>query len=276
VNAWQESFAVTLLALAGVGLGHWFSRLPRWYWTLGYFIPLLLLFLLWLPGQINVLFFAPPFSWLTAGRTEYAIAGVITTTILTTPLSRVTQPRLRGLVMAFMLVVSLFGSILPFAGPALIRGYLAGLKTNVDKDGVCLQSNDYNCGPAAAVTSLRRLGLPAEEGQLAIWAHTSSVAGTAPDVLAEAIADHYTAQGLRVEYRFLGKISELKGVESLAVIRYGFMVDHYVAVLELDERTITVGDPLVGRRIVNHEEFEKEWRHSAVILRRQSPAKSRQ
>ena len=50
-----------------------------------------------------------------------------------------------------------------------------------------MQSNGYNCGPAAAVTALRRLGLPAEEGELAILAHTSSAAGTSCDTLCTAI-----------------------------------------------------------------------------------------
>jgi hypothetical protein len=55
-------------------------------------------------------------------------------------------------------------AIVPFLAPAFNRGYLAGLKTRIDADGVCRQSSEYTCGPAAAVTALRKLGLPAEEG----------------------------------------------------------------------------------------------------------------
>ena len=44
-NPWLESAAVTLLAVAGVLLGRWFSRLPQPYWAFGYFIPLALVFI---------------------------------------------------------------------------------------------------------------------------------------------------------------------------------------------------------------------------------------
>jgi hypothetical protein len=56
----------------------------------------------------------------------------------------------------------------------------------VDGDGVCRQSSHYTCGPASAVTVLRKLGLPAEEGEIAILSHTSALTGTEPDVLAKA------------------------------------------------------------------------------------------
>lgn len=70
----------------------------------------------------------------------------------------------------------------------------------------CLQSNDYNCGPAAAVTALRKLGLPAEEGEIAILAHTSSATGTPPDVLARALQDRYEKEGLASHYRIFHRV----------------------------------------------------------------------
>jgi uncharacterized protein len=269
MSAWLETLGVTLLVLGGVALGRWFSRLPKWYWALGYLLPLGLLIGVGLPNWWHRLCFVPPFSWLTAGRTEYALAGLITTLILTTPLSRLSTARLRGLVVTFMVLVVVMADVLPFLGPALVRGSQSRLLTKVDGDGVCLQSNSYNCGPAAAVTALRRLGLPAAEGEMAILAHTSPVGGTAPDVLAEAIARRYGPQGLSAEYRYFGTVAELKGAgEVLAVIKYAFMVDHYVAVLQVTDDAVVVGDPLKGKQTWTHAEFRSKWRCAGVVLRR--------
>jgi hypothetical protein len=53
-----------------------------------------------------------------------------------------------------MVVVVVWFSVLPFLAPALVKGHLANLKTMVDSNGICFQTTDYTCGPAAAVTRL--------------------------------------------------------------------------------------------------------------------------
>lgn len=269
MQALLETLGVVLLALAGVGLGRWFSKLPKWYWLLGYLLPAVVLVLLWLRQQVSALFFVPPFSWLTAGRTEFALAGFMVTLILTTPLSRIPTARVRALVVLFMAVIVVTSSVLPFIGPVFIKNYLANLRTDIDHDGICLQSTDYNCGPASAVTALRRLGIKAEEGQLAIWAHTNAVSGTQPDVLAESLRKHYAGHGVTAEYLFFKNLPRLEGAGAfVAVIRYAPFVDHYVALLEVRDGHVVVGDPLVGKTTLPRAEFEKKWRHSGVALRR--------
>ena len=56
-----ETLGVVLLALAGVGLGRWFSKLPKWYWLLGYLLPAVVLVLLWLPNKWARCFSSRPF-----------------------------------------------------------------------------------------------------------------------------------------------------------------------------------------------------------------------
>ena len=68
--------------------------------------------------------------------------------------------------------------LLPAALPLVVRPVLAVTKTHLDRQGVCRQSHAYTCGPAAAVTCLARLGVTAEEGQLAIDARTGPAVGT--------------------------------------------------------------------------------------------------
>ncbi len=87
MNPWFESFLVALLALAGAGLGWRFSRLPKPYWLLGYFLPLVLVLLYGVATQKPALGFVPPVSWMMMGRNKYAIIGFITTMLLATPWS---------------------------------------------------------------------------------------------------------------------------------------------------------------------------------------------
>ncbi|MCW5553606.1 MAG: hypothetical protein KIS67_15780 [Verrucomicrobiae bacterium] len=271
LNPWLESIAVTMLAVAGVLLGRWFSRRPKPYWLLGYFLPLALIVTYGVASRYPGLMFVPPVSWMMMGRNKFAVIGFVTTMVLTTPLSRLSRQRDRWFIAVLMVVIVGQMSVWPFLAPALNRNYLAGLQTKLDEEGICLQSNDYNCGPAAAVTALRRLGFPAEEGQIAILAHTSSATGTPPDILARALQRHYGEEGLVSEFRVFKKIAELKDTGlTLAVIKFSFMLDHYVTVLEVTDAQVIVGDPLKGKAAFTHEEFEQKWRFVGVTLRRSS------
>jgi predicted double-glycine peptidase len=268
-SPWFESAAVALLAVGGFRLGRWFSRLPKPYWILGYFLPLALTLAYGAAMRIPSLAFVPPISWMMMGRNKFAVIGFIATMVLTTPLSRLPQKRSRIAVVVLMVVVVCLMSVWPFLAPAFNRRQLASLQTRLDSDGICLQSNDYDCGPAAAVTALRKLGLPAEEGEIAILAHTSSATGTPPDVLARALQEHYEKDGLRSDYRVFHNVDELKhGGLTLAVIKYRFWVDHYVTVLEVTDEHIVVGDPARGRCTFTHQEFLGKWRFAGVVLKR--------
>ena len=269
-NPWLESAAVTLLAVAGVLLGRWFSRLPQPYWTLGYFIPLALVFIYGAAMRHPALAFVSPVSWMMMGRNKFAVIGFIATMVLTTPLSRLRLKRVRILVSVLMALMVVHMSVWPFLAPAFNRQYLAGLPTRMDANGICRQSNDYNCGPAAAVTGLRRLGFPAVEGEIAILAHTSSATGTPPDILAHALEQRYGNEGLVSEYRVFHSLAELKSDEevTLAVIKYSFWLDHYVTVLEVKDDEVVVGDPFLGLCRFSHEEFQRKWRFVGVVLQR--------
>ncbi len=271
LTPWLESVAVALLAVAGVLLGRWFSGLPKPYWTFGYIIPLLLIVVYGVTSRNPMLALDPPISWMMMGRNKFAVIGFITTMVLTTPLSRLPEKRARKFVAALMMVVVSLMSVWPFLAPAFNRTYLSRLRTRLDADGICLQSTDYNCGPAAAVTALRKLGFPAEEGGIAILAHTSTATGTPPDILARALKDRYAKDGLASEYRVFKSVDELKNSGlTLAVIKHNFMMDHYVTVFEVTDDQVVVGDPMRGKIVLARKDFEKKWRFVGVMLQRDS------
>ncbi len=196
MNAITETLGVALLSLMGVYLGRFFSSLKKPWWLMGYLIPLIIIFCIGAARRVSQLEFVFPFSWLMAGRTEFALTGLVTTMVLFTPLSRLPKPSDQRAVIALATLVVFTSAIYPFLAPAFNWKYLASLNTKIDRNGICLQSTDYTCGPAAAVTALRRLDIVAEEGQLAIWCHTTDFCGTPPDVLNEVLNRKYNSYGL--------------------------------------------------------------------------------
>lgn len=272
MNPWLETIGVIFVALLGVLLGKLFSCFRKpYFWSWGYLVPFILIAMLVVTRFNHALPFVPPFSWVTAGRTRFIILAFAVTMGLTTPLSRLPRKFERITIGLMMAVVVVWFSVLPFLLPALIKDDLSNLETTVNSNGICFQSKAYTCGPAAAVTALRRLGLSASEGEIAVLSYTSPVAGTLPTCLSSALQDRYGAEGLKSQYRYFDSINQLRNAGiTLAVISTGFMSSHCVAVLGVSDHIITIADPVVGRMLMSHEQFEKVWQFSGIVLKRES------
>lgn len=268
LTPWIESLAAVAIAAFAFLLGRFSSKLPKPYWILGYLVPLAILLLycvaIFEPGVTMV----PPLSWMLAGRTKFVCFNFVTTMVLSAPLGRLPQKRNRVMVCLLIAVLTSM-SIVPFAAPAFNRSYLAQLKTRVDGDGVCRQSNPYTCGPAAAVTVLRKLGVPAEEGEIAILAHTSALTGTDPDVLAHVLQKRYGPNGVTVEYRGFRNARELANAGlAVAVMQFNALQDHCVAILGVETNRVLIGDPLSGLNSSSIEEFEDKWQFVGIVIKR--------
>ena len=272
MNPWLETIGVVLVALFGVFLGRLFSRFRNSYWTIGYFLPFLLLSILIITRCFRPLAFMPPLAWIVAGRAKFVVLALVATMGLITPLSRLPRKREKLIICILMTLVVTWFSVLPFLVPALIKGYLSNLKTRLDSNGICFQTTDYTCGPAAAVTALRKLGLPAQEGEIAVLSRSSPIAGTLPACLQTALQNRYGADGLKCQYRTFDSIGQLKNAGlTLAVVRDVLLSDHCVAVLEVSDQMVTVADPVLGRKSLSREQFEKIWRFSGIVLNLNSP-----
>ncbi len=241
----------------------------------GYFIPLVIIIICASPNYFPELALLPPVSWLTLGRTKYAVAGFVVAMILTVSLKKLPRRRERVAVFILMLVAVARASAMPFIEPLFNRGCLESLKTNFDDNGICLQGTPYTCGPASAVTALRRLGVPAQEGELAIAASTSSAEGTPPDILAEAINRLYGGDGIVAEYRVFKTIAEMKKCGLvLAVMKFNFYEDHFVSVIGSDETGVTIGDPLSGLTKLSDVEFLAQWKFQGVVVRQKAASRA--
>ena len=271
MNPWFETSGVILVAVFGVLLGRVFSRLQKPYWMLAYLLPVAIIAILALARCNNALYFVWPFCRFTTGRTRFVVLSLAISMGLTIPLSRLPRKCEKVLVCILMAVVVTWSCVLPFLVPALIKGQLSNLTTRLDSDGICLQTTHYTCGPAAAVTALGKLGLAANEGEIAVLSYTSPVAGTLPTLLCSALQNRYGPAGLKCQYRRFDSIDQLKDAGiTLAVVRNAFLLDHCLAVLKVSDRTITVADPVRGAKSMPREQFESIWRFSGIVLQRDS------
>ncbi len=264
-----QTTGVILLAVSGVLIGRRFWRVRSRVWIVAYAMPLLIVVTIGIPRWVLRAELVPPFRWMMAGRTEFALIAVACTMLLTTPMSRLRLRSQRRSVAILMILITGYFSVLPFLLPAFEYSRLVGLQTKLDENGVCLQSTAYNCGPAAAVTVLRRLGVPAEEGQLALRAHTTRFTGTPTDLLCNAIRKDYDVPCRIVYSRDLSELQD--NGPCVAVVKYNFLIDHYVAVLSVTDTQVTIGDPARGLRTCTPEEFDKEWRGCAIVIERGPP-----
>jgi len=271
MTPWVGTANVVLVALLGICLGRLISRLKESYWLLGCSLPFLLIAMLVLTRYSNGLHFVEPFSWVAVGRTRFITLSFAVSMGLTVPLSRLPHKFEKLIVCLLMAGFVTWFAALPLLVPALVKDRLLSLSTRFDVNGICRQTTDYTCGPAAAVTALGKLGLTAEEGELAVLSYSSPMTGTLPTCLSAAIENRYSADGLRCRYRHFDSVDQLKNAGViLAMVKETFLTDHCLTILDVSENAVTVADPVTGTRLMPHGQFEKIWRFSGIVLERDS------
>lgn len=207
-------------------------------------------------------------GWAGDVRLKSWLAAFVVPALLLAPTHRLALgARIRILGGAsFMAVLIGLG---PLASAAMVSGRLLEMPTRLGRDGICRQQTDFTCGPAAAVTALRRFGVTADEGAMAMAALTTPFTGTSPEALGRMLRRGFWDRGIEVDVRHFDVVDDLDptGV-TLVVVRYGFMLDHWVCVLGVSAKGVEVGDPNVGRETWTREEFERRWRRVGVTVGR--------
>lgn len=272
MGGWFETALVLLTVVFAALIGRGFSRLKTPHWGWGYVISLLLIAFLLISAHLNFRLSLPILAWATAGRARFVILGIAVTMGSLTLVGRLTKTVEKVIVIAMALCITIWASIMPFLVPALIKNELTNLQTRFNSENICVQSTDYTCGPAAAVTALRRFGLPAQEGELAILSHTSPVTGTLPWNLYKAIQNRYPGEGLDCRLRRFDSVDQLRDADAtLVVINDSLLLDHCVVVLDVGDIFITIADPAIGRYKLSRKTFENIWRFYGITLK-QNPS----
>ncbi len=162
-------------------------------------------------------------------------------------------------------------SLFHFVCPLVMSPWYQGLETRVNAHGVCFQSTSFICGPAAGVTALNRLGVQAEEGELAPAAFATPLFGMAPDRLYEAIERLYNDE-VQCEYRPLDDLTEIgKGEVVVSILKYNVMVGHYVGLLKHEDGQVVLGDPSYGLERMSADEFQADGSGAGIAIRKKEP-----
>ena len=266
---WLETIGVLVLANISVVLGLLTTKIKNRTWLVCYIPPLILIILIALTRHIYKLVFYPPFSWLTEGRIEYVVFSITLPMIFSILIPRLSLLRQKIILTIFVAISSVVFFVIPFISPIFIKEELEDIKTEFSSNGICLQSTDYTCGPAAAATALYQFGIKANEGELAILAYTTPQTGTSDDLLKKAIENKYGSEGIVCTYRCFDSISELKGnCPVIVVTRFSFLIDHYVTVMEVTGNQVVIGNPATGKEVLTYKEFQKKWRSVGIVVKK--------
>jgi predicted double-glycine peptidase len=170
-----------------------------------------------------------------------------------------------------LLALAILYNFLPFALPVLAMPHQMSLTNRLNSEGICLQSNGFNCGPAAAVTALRAFGIDAREGDLAIESRTAPVMGTDLVNLTEALKKHCQGKPISLKLGAYNSIEEIQDAHAfLTIVDRTPIAAHFVTVLKVTNEFVLIGDPASGLLVMTRENFESVWRHVGVTLNHES------
>lgn len=127
--------------------------------------------------------------------------------------------------------------------------------------GVCLQTRPSSCGTASAATLLRAAGYLVSERQLAQECFTST-SGTENWYIARALR----RRGLEVKYLITTAQPNQLYYPAIAGVRLNSGVGHFVTVLSETESSYLIGDPLVGKRLLNKNHFNQDYYFTGFFM----------
>jgi hypothetical protein len=263
---------IILVAVAGAAAGWRTGKVRSQWWLIGFFAPLALVMSITAVRHFPMLRLYLPMHPLVAGSNEFFLLALAGPVMIFSLMPRLPRKNTRWLLGTLCAIWIGWFCDARFIAPYLNREMLLNLQTQIDPEGVCLQTTDFTCGPAAAVTALRQLGIHSLEGEMAVLLHTSRAGGTEPDLATEYLNERYGPEGIHCEYRVARSIAELPAnAQILAVIKYTFFNDHVVELTHDGAGHVTVRDPITGTKSDTVQEFDKKFRGEAVVITRAAP-----
>ncbi len=132
-----------------------------------------------------------------------------------------------------------------------------------DFTNIVAQTTDYTCGPAALATLIGLLGSKSSEMQIMELAGTSMEEGTSMLGLKRAAKElGFDVKVKNISAEQLSKRSEM----SLAYMKGGEGVDHYVVIKRFENETFFVADPAQGNVRYSFEDFADSYSGKLLYL----------
>lgn len=131
-------------------------------------------------------------------------------------------------------------------------------------NGICRQSCNSTCGPASAATILKHCGIDATEQELARECY-SYIGGTEIWYISRALHK----RGLSCQFAILKEKPYNLPYPSIAGIDIGS--GHFITILDKEDDTYILGDPLIGRKKINEEDLFRRIKFTGFFLVARTP-----
>lgn len=202
----------------------------------------------------------------------YLINGVIFSGIFYLLVSNWTQKKSRVLLLCLGSVVLFRLTIFPTVGYGMHLEEWKNAKTAIDKDGVCIQTTGYSCGPAAVVTALAAHDVESHERHVAVAAKANQFSGTQPLNLVEAIKKLYGRKnGISPKIQAIKSVEDIpSGVPCIALVKHSALDNHYVCVLDRIQDEFVIADPEKGLVFLKKKDFENIYLGLVIIVQKYS------
>ncbi len=172
---------------------------------------------------------------------------------------------------ALLLSVILGGVVLWSARFFLLPSGVHELRDTWDADGICLQSTEWSCAPAACATLLNEDGIETTEAEMARLALARPRYGTNVLGMYRALKMLAEPHGLRVEV-LRGDLDMLRRLRKPCLILSRFDVDHVNVVYVVTDGGAIVAEPSWGLESwPTTEDISQIWSGTALALFRESP-----
>lgn len=173
------------------------------------------------------------------------------------------RPRLK-LAVSAILVIFVVYTLLEVTGPIALEVQAGKLSDEVDGPAEVCQSTGWSCGPAATAWALRLKGIPTTERECARLSATTPLHGTTTRGTVRAIHAHGLQADVTTRAPWERLITATK--PALTDTYIGAGTAHIVVLLDANDRSITVGDPLYGEQAFPREDFEKVWMRTVIEI----------
>lgn len=129
---------------------------------------------------------------------------------------------------------------------------------NYIESEIVMQSTSYNCGPAALATVLQKMGIKCNEDELAQMAGTDDTGTTMYGLMKAATKKGLNACGMRIH------------AENLDSDHIVFLnIDnkfHYSVIDQINEHTVILSDPALGKIELTKNYFFKIYSGNALVI----------
>jgi hypothetical protein len=265
-NLWIEFIAAGLIALVGLLTGAAISRIGKQTALATCLCVVILMLTLACGWLVPISMYNPAVFALVAGRIKFILLAFFVPLGLASAMPYLPYKiERRGVVVMVAVSIYVF-AVFPFLGSAMAGDVMGGLPSWFDSDEVCRQSTSFTCGPAAAATALRKLGLDVSEGQIAVLSRSCPFIGTTDYNLTQALRQTVSGQSIDCAYGQWEELPELLTQQVLLVMLRGTWTNHCVAVLNTTDKAVVFADPSEGIITLSRNHFRTLWTGRGILL----------